>query len=144
MAKTKKKITTLDELASFMDVRFKAVDKKFRDSSTETNRRFEEFSGKIDEKMDTRFEEFAGIVNRGFTETQKYIDEQAGKTDQKFDRIESVLKDIAEEVAATHADVRYTRNTVSMLVRSETEQDAAIKDLKVRVHRLEQKAGSVK
>ena len=46
-----------------------------------------------------------------------------------------------EELNATHADVRYVRSTVDMLVRSDTAQDAAITDLTARVHRLEQKAG---
>jgi hypothetical protein len=51
------------------------------------------------------------------------------------------MKDLAEELTATHEDVRYIRTTVSLLVRNDVAQDAAIKTLSARVARLEKKVG---
>lgn len=79
-------------------------------------------------------EDLAAMVNKGFTETQKHID-------QRIDKVESLQKDMLEELTATHEDVRYVRSTTDALVRSDIAQDATIHDLTARVHRLEQKAG---
>ncbi len=49
-----------------------------------------------------------------------------------------------EELNATHADVRYVKRTVDILTRSDAAQDAAIKQLSVRVHRIEKKVGLAK
>lgn len=54
------------------------------------------------------------------------------------------MQGMMEERNATHADVRHVHSTVTMLVRSDAAQDAAITDLIARVHRLEQKVGLVK
>jgi hypothetical protein len=51
------------------------------------------------------------------------------------------MKDMAEELTATHEDVRYIRTTVNLLVRNDATQDAAIKTLSARVTRLEKKVG---
>jgi hypothetical protein len=51
------------------------------------------------------------------------------------------MKDMAEELTATHEDVRYVRNTVTKLVRNDVAQDAAINTLSARVARLEKKVG---
>jgi hypothetical protein len=50
-------------------------------------------------------------------------------------------KDMAEELPATHEDVRYIRTTVNLLVRNDVAQDAAINTLSARVARLEKKVG---
>jgi hypothetical protein len=55
--------------------------------------------------------------------------------------VEGVLKDVVEELHATHEDVRYLRRSVDMLVRTDAAQDAAMKTLTARVTRLEKKAG---
>jgi chaperonin cofactor prefoldin len=79
-------------------------------------------------------DDLAVMINQGFMETQKHIDQSIGK-------VEGVLKDVVEELHATHEDVRYVRNTVTMLVKSDAAQDAALKTLAVRVTRLENKVG---
>jgi hypothetical protein len=48
---------------------------------------------------------------------------------------------IAEELSATHEDVRDLRCSVNMLVRNDAAQDAAINPLTARVQRLEKKVG---
>lgn len=63
---------------------------------------------------------------------------------QRINKVEHLQKDILEELTATHEDVRYIRNTVSMLVQSDAAHEAAIAELKTRVHRVEQKVGLVK
>ena len=55
--------------------------------------------------------------------------------------MDDVLKDMAEELTATHEDVRYLRRSMDMLVRNDAAQDAAINTLSARVTRLEKKVG---
>jgi chaperonin cofactor prefoldin len=81
------------------------------------------------------------MINQGFTETQQYIDKRLGGMDQRSDKVEGVLKDVVQELNATHEDVRYIRTTVNLLVRNDAAQDAAIKTLSARVARLEKKVG---
>jgi predicted nucleic acid-binding Zn ribbon protein len=47
----------------------------------------------------------------------------------------------AEELSATHEDVRYLRCRVNMLVRNDAAQDAAINPLTARMQRLEKNLG---
>jgi hypothetical protein len=47
------------------------------------------------------------------------------------------MKDVAEEVTATHEDVRYLRRSMDMLAHNDAAQDAAINTLTARVSRLE-------
>jgi hypothetical protein len=61
--------------------------------------------------------------------------------DQRFDDMKSVLRDVVQELHATHEDVRYIRTTVNLLVRNDVAQDAAIKTLSAHVARLEKKVG---
>lgn len=63
------------------------------------------------------------------------------KTDVK--RIEQIQKDMLEELVATHEDVRYVRNTTSMLVKSDAAQEAAIESLRKRMERVGKKVGIV-
>jgi archaellum component FlaC len=81
------------------------------------------------------------MINQGFTETQQYIDKRLGGMDQRLDDMKDVLKDMVQELTATHEDVRYIRTTVNLLVRNDVAQDAAIKTLSARVARLEKKVG---
>jgi hypothetical protein len=71
-------------------------------------------------------DDLAAMINGGFTTMQKQIDDVKG-----------TMKDMAEELNATHQDVRYLRRSADMLVRNDAAQDAAIKTLNTRVARLE-------
>jgi hypothetical protein len=51
------------------------------------------------------------------------------------------MKDMAEELTATHEDVRYVRHTVTMLMKSDTAHEAAIESLRKRMERVERKVG---
>jgi chaperonin cofactor prefoldin len=86
-------------------------------------------------------DDLAVMINQGFTETQQYIDKRLGGMDQQLDDMKGVLKDVVQELNATHEDVRYIRTTVNLLVRNDVAQDAAIKTLSARVARLEKKVG---
>jgi chaperonin cofactor prefoldin len=89
----------------------------------------------------TTLDDLAAMINQGFTETQQYIDKRLGGMDQQLDDMKGVLKDVVQELNATHEDVRYVRTTVNLLVRNDVAQDAAIKTLSARVARLEKKVG---
>lgn len=80
-------------------------------------------------------EDLAEMIKRGF-------DQMATK--EELHGLRGTMQDMAEELNATHADVRYIRSTVDALVRSDIAQEASIQDLTARVHRLEQKAGLAK
>ena len=89
----------------------------------------------------TTLDDLAAMINQGFTKTQKYIDKRLDTMDQRWDDMKGILKDVVQELNATHEDVRYTRTTVNLLVRNDVAQDAAIKTLSARVARLEKKVG---
>lgn len=50
---------------------------------------------------------------------------------------------LSEELHTTQEDVRYIRNTVSVLVRNDSAQDTAIEDHEIRIKNFEKKAGFV-
>lgn len=81
------------------------------------------------------------MINQGFTETQHDIDKRLGGMDQRLDDMQGVLKDMVQELTATHEDVRAIRTTVNLLVRNDAAQDTAIKTLTARVARLEKNVG---
>jgi hypothetical protein len=56
-----------------------------------------------------------------------------------IDAVKDTMKEMMEELTATHEDVCYLRNAVYMLVQSEAAQDAAIVSLRERIARVEQK-----
>jgi chaperonin cofactor prefoldin len=89
----------------------------------------------------TTLDDLAAMINQGFTETQKYIDKRLGGMDQQLDDMKGVLKDMVQELNATHEDVRAIRTTVNLLVRNDVAQDAAINTLSARIARLEKKVG---
>jgi hypothetical protein len=81
------------------------------------------------------------MISEGFKDT-------ASKEDIKELRAEmhgmkGTMQEIAEELTATHEDVRYLRRSMAILVRNDAAQDAAIKTLAARVQRLEKKVGLV-
>jgi chaperonin cofactor prefoldin len=61
-----------------------------------------------------------------------------------IDAVKDTMKEMMEELTATHEDVRYVRNTVTMLVRSDAAHEAAIESLRKRVERVERKVGITK
>jgi chaperonin cofactor prefoldin len=89
----------------------------------------------------TTLDDLATMINQGFTQTQKHLDQRLDTMENRLGKVEKVQKDMLEELSATHEDVRYIRNTVNMLVKSDAAQDAAIKTLTARVTRLEKKVG---
>jgi chaperonin cofactor prefoldin len=86
----------------------------------------------------TTLDDLAAMINRSFTEAQKHTDAQLAALRGE---LTGIIKDMAEELTATHEDVRYIRTTVNLLVRNDVAQDAAIKTLTARVARLEKKVG---
>jgi chaperonin cofactor prefoldin len=88
----------------------------------------------------TTLDDLAAMINRSFTEAQKHTDAQLAALRGE---LTGIMKDLAEELTATHEDVRYIRTTVNLLVRNDVAQDAAIKTLSARVARLEKKVGLV-
>ncbi len=103
------------------------------------------------EDVKDAIDDLAVMVNKGFTETDKYIDKRMDSVDKRMDlmdkrmdKVESLQRDMLEELQATHEDVRHIHTTVTMLVHSEAAYEAALTGLKDRVYRLEQKAGFAK
>jgi prefoldin subunit 5 len=88
------------------------------------------------EKLPTTIEELAAMLYKHMA-SKEDIKELRAETNGMKD----MIKDMAEELNATHEDVRYLRRSVDMLVRSDAAQDAAIKTLTARVTRLEKKVG---
>jgi chaperonin cofactor prefoldin len=86
----------------------------------------------------TTLDDLAAMINRSFTEAQKHTDTQLAALKGE---LTGIMKDMAEELTATHEDVRYIRTTVNLLVRNDVAQDAAINTLSARVARLEKKVG---
>jgi hypothetical protein len=88
----------------------------------------------------TTLDDLAAMINHSFTEAQKHTDAQLASLEGE---LTGIMKDMTEELTATHEDVRYIRTTVNLLVRNDVAQDAAIKTLSARVARLEKKVGLV-
>lgn len=86
----------------------------------------------------TTLDDLAVMINRSFTAAQEHTDAQLAALTGE---LTGIMKDMAEELTATHEDVRAIRTTVSLLVRHDVAQDAAIKTLSARVARLEKKVG---
>ena len=61
-----------------------------------------------------------------------------------IDAVKDTMKEMMEELTATHEDVRYVRNTVNMLVHSDAAHEAAIESLRTRLERVERKVGITK
>ena len=88
----------------------------------------------------TTLDDLAAMINHSFTEAQQHADAQLAALKGE---LTGIMKDMAEELTATHEDVRYIRTTVNLLVRNDVAQDAAIKTLSARIARLEKKVGLV-
>jgi hypothetical protein len=64
----------------------------------------------------TTIEDLAVMINQSFTETQKHMHTQFAALKGE---LTGIMTDMAEELTATHEDVRSVRTTVTMLVRSD-------------------------
>jgi chaperonin cofactor prefoldin len=82
-------------------------------------------------------------TNNQSSEPATTADLNAMKT-EIIDAVKDTMKEMMEELTATHEDVRYVRNTVTMLVRSDAAHEAAIESLRTRVERVEKKVGIAK
>jgi nitrogen fixation/metabolism regulation signal transduction histidine kinase len=92
-------------------------------------------------KKPATLDDLATMMNGGFTATQTHMDEQL---DALKGEMMGVMKDMAEELATTHEDVRYVRTTVTTLAQSDAAHEAAIASLRKRVERVERKVGITK
>ena len=92
-------------------------------------------------KKPTTIDDLAIMMNGGFTATQKHMDEQL---DALKGEMMGIMKGMAEELAATHEDVRYVRTTVTTLAQSDATHETAIASLRKRLERVERKVGITK
>lgn len=77
-------------------------------------------------------------------ETVSAVRETAADTKEGMTELKGLMKEMMEELTATHEDVRYVRNTVTMLARSDAAHEAAIESLRKRLERVERKVGITK
>ena len=77
-------------------------------------------------------------------ETINAIMETVAETKESVTSLTGFMKDMLEEVTATHEDVRYVRTTVTTLAQSDAAHEAAIESLRKRLERVERKVGIAK
>jgi hypothetical protein len=77
-------------------------------------------------------------------ETVNAIMATVAETKEGVTSLTGLMKDMLEEVTATHEDVRSVRNTVTMLVKSDAAHEAAIESLRKRLDRVERNVGILK
>jgi hypothetical protein len=65
--------------------------------------------------------------------TVRAVMETAAETKESVTKLTGLVTDMMQELTAMHEDVRYVRNTVPMLVRSDGAHEAAIESLRKRV-----------
>jgi chaperonin cofactor prefoldin len=70
--------------------------------------------------------------------------ETVAETKEGVTELMGLIKDMLEEVNATHEDVRYARTSVTMLARTDIAHEAAIESLRKRLDRVERKVGMAK
>jgi predicted nucleic acid-binding Zn-ribbon protein len=77
-------------------------------------------------------------------ETVTAIMETVAETKESVTELTGLMKDMLEELTATHNDVRYVRTTVTTLAQSDAAHEAAIESLRKRLERVERKVGIAK
>jgi chaperonin cofactor prefoldin len=98
----------------------------------------------------TTLDDLAAMINQGFIETQKHVDKRLDErrddmaTKGEVNEGKQTMNEMLEELTATHEDVRYVRNTVTILVTSDAAHEAAIESLRKRMERVENKVEIVK
>src|SRR5215216_4640396 len=74
-------------------------------------------------------------------ETVSAVMEAVAETKEGVTELKGLMKDMLEELTATHEDVRSVHNTANMLVKSDAAHEAAIEPLRKRLERVERKVG---
>ena len=77
-------------------------------------------------------------------ETVSAIMETVAETKESVTELTGLMKDMLEELTATHDDVRSVRATMNMQAHSDAAHEAAIELLRKRVERVERKVGMAK
>ena len=77
-------------------------------------------------------------------ETVGAIMETVAETKENVTELTGLMKDMLQELNATHEDVRYVRTTVTMQAQSDAAHEAAIESLRKRLERVERKVGIAK
>jgi septation ring formation regulator EzrA len=72
------------------------------------------------------------------------VTETVAETKESVTELTGLMKDMLQELTATHDDVRYVRTTVTTLAQSDAAHEAAIESLRKRVERVERKVGIAK
>jgi hypothetical protein len=75
-------------------------------------------------------------------ETVSVVMEAVAETKESVSDLKGLMKEMLEDLTATHEDVRYVRTTVTMLAQSDAAHEAAIESLRKRLERVERKVGS--
>jgi hypothetical protein len=84
------------------------------------------------------------VIIEAVKDTLSVVMETAAETKEGVTELKGLMNDMLEELTATHEDVRYVRNTVTMLVKTDAAHEAAIESLRKRVERAERKVGITK
>jgi uncharacterized protein (UPF0335 family) len=74
-------------------------------------------------------------------ETVTAMMETVAETKQGVTEVTGLMKDMLQELTATHEDVRYVRTTVTMQAHSDAAHEAAMESLRTRLERVERKVG---
>ena len=77
-------------------------------------------------------------------ETVNAMMEAVAETKESVTDLTGLMKEMLEDLTATHEDVRYVRTTVATLAQSDAAHEAAIESLRKRVERVERKVGIAK
>jgi septation ring formation regulator EzrA len=72
------------------------------------------------------------------------VTETVAETKEDVTALTGLMKDMLQELTATHDDVRAVRRTVTTLVKSDVAHEAAIEPLRNRLERVERKVGITK
>ena len=77
-------------------------------------------------------------------ETVTAMMETVAETKESVTELTGRMKDMLQELSATHEDVRYVRTTITTLAQSDAAHEAAIESLRKRLERVERKVGLAK
>ena len=65
------------------------------------------------------------------------VTETVAETKEGVTELTGLMKDMLQELSATHEDVRYVRTSMTMLAHSDAAHEAAIESLRKRLERVE-------
>jgi ABC-type transporter Mla subunit MlaD len=77
-------------------------------------------------------------------ETVSAVMEAVAETKESVTDLTGLMKEMLEDLTATHEDVRYVRTTATTLAQSDAAHEAAIESLRKRLDRVERKVGIAK